>query len=464
MSVNIKVFNLYYPIRNVVFFITETILIFLSIFVASIIKIRIIDNHVFVWMDVWPKVGLITFVCILSLYYHDLYEFGEVYGYRELFIRLLQSLGISCLLLAGIYTLFPQLIIAERVFMFALLLIVSFILSWRLVYNWILKEEKFKEKILILGSGPFAHDIVKETEKRENTGFKVLGVLSNTNSLSFTENVPVLGRIKDILLVTRKFPCERIVLALSEQRRNLPLSELLELKLKGKIIQDGVEFYEHLTGKIMIEKLRPSYFIFSNGFKISKFRQRVKRLLDICLSLIGLVLSMPICAIIAILIKLDSKGPVLFKQERVGEEEIPFILYKFRSMHINAERDRPIWAKENDPRVTRIGRIIRKMRMDEIPQMLNVLKGEMSFVGPRPERPYFVKRLKEQIPYYSQRHAVKPGITGWAQIRYRYGDSVQDAIEKLKYDLYYVKNMSFLFDLAILFETTKVLLLKKGAR
>ena len=464
MSVNIKVFNLYYPIRNVVFFITETILIFLSIFVASIIKIRIIDNHVFVWMDVWPKVGLITFVCILSLYYHDLYEFAGVYGYGELFIRLLQSLGISCLLLAGIYTLFPQLIIAERVFMFALLLIVSFILSWRLVYNWILKGEKFKEKILILGSGPFAHDIIKETEKRENTGFKVLGVLSNTNSLSFTENVPVLGRIKDILLVTRKFPCERIVLALSEQRRNLPLSELLELKLKGKIIQDGVEFYEHLTGKIMIEKLRPSYFIFSNGFKISKFRQRVKRLLDICLSLIGLGLSMPICAIIAILIKLDSKGPVLFKQERVGEEEIPFILYKFRSMHINAERDRPIWAKENDPRVTRIGRIIRKMRMDEIPQMLNVLKGEMSFVGPRPERPYFVKRLKEQIPYYSQRHAVKPGITGWAQIRYRYGDSVQDAIEKLKYDLYYIKNMSFLFDLAILFETTKVLLLKKGAR
>jgi len=202
MSVNIKVFNLYYPIRNVVFFITETILIFLSIFVASIMKIRIIDNHVFVWMDVWPKVGLITFVCILSLYYHNLYEFGEVYGYGELFIRLLQSLGISCLLLAGIYTLFPQLIIAERVFMFALLLIVSFILSWRLVYNWILKGEKFKEKILILGSGPFAHDIIKETEKRENTGFKVLGVLSNTNSLSFTENVPVLGRIKDILLVT----------------------------------------------------------------------------------------------------------------------------------------------------------------------------------------------------------------------------------------------------------------------
>jgi len=463
MTVNIKVFNLYYPIRNLVFFITETILIFLSIFMASIIKIRIIDNHVFVWMDVLPKVGLITFVCILSLYYHDLYDFGGVYGYGELFIRLLQSLGISCLLLAGIYTLFPQLIIAEKVFMFALLLIVSFILSWRLVYNWILKEEKFKEKILILGSDSFAHDIVKEIKERKDTGFRILGILGNSNPSSFTGSVPILGSTKDILPIAKRFPCGRIVLALSEQRGNLPVSELLELKLRGKIIQDGVEFYEHLTGKIMIEKLRPSYFIFSSGFKISKFRQRVKRLLDICLSLIGLFLSMPICAVIAIAIKLDSKGPVLFKQERVGEGETSFILYKFRSMHINAE-DRPVWTKENDPRVTRVGRIIRKMRIDEIPQMLNVLKGEMSFVGPRPERPYFVKMLKEQIPYYSQRHAVKPGITGWAQIRYRYGDSVEDAIEKLKYDLYYIKNMSILFDLAILFETSKVLLLRKGAR
>ena len=463
MTVNIKVFNLYYPIRNLVFFITETILIFLSIFMASIIKIRIIDNHVFVWMDVLPKVGLITFVCILSLYYHDLYDFGGVYGYGELFIRLLQSLGISCLLLAGIYTLFPQLIIAEKVFMFALLLIVSFILSWRLVYNWILKEEKFKEKILILGSDSFAHDIVKEIKERKDTGFRILGILGNSNPSSFTGSVPILGSTKDILPIAKRFPCGRIVLALSEQRGNLPVSELLELKLRGKIIQDGVEFYEHLTGKIMIEKLRPSYFIFSSGFKISKFRQRVKRLLDICLSLIGLFLSMPICAVIAIAIKLDSKGPVLFKQERVGEGETSFILYKFRSMHINAE-DRPVWTKENDPRVTRVGRIIRKMRIDEIPQMWNVLKGEMSFVGPRPERPYFVKMLKEQIPYYSQRHAVKPGITGWAQIRYRYGDSVEDAIEKLKYDLYYIKNMSILFDLAILFETSKVLLLRKGAR
>jgi len=460
---NIKVFNLYYPIRNVVFFITETTLIFLSILMASIVKIEIIDDCVFIWNNVLPKVSLITLICVLTLYYHDLYDFGIVYGYGELFIRLLQSLGISCLLLAGIYTLFPQLIIAEKVFMFSLLFIVSFILSWRLVYNWILKEEKFKEKVLILGSDSFAYDIVKETE-RKDTGFNILGILGDSNPSSFTGGVSMLGSTKDILPIAKRFPCERIVLALSEQRGNLPVSELLELKLRGKIIQDGVEFYEHLTGKIMIEKLRPSYFIFSNGFKISKFRQRVKRLLDICLSLIGLVLSMPICAIIAIAIKLDSKGPVLFKQERVGEGERPFILYKFRSMHINAERDSPIWAKENDPRVTRVGRVIRNMRIDEIPQMFNVLKGEMSFVGPRPERPYFVKMLKEQIPYYSQRHAVKPGITGWSQIRYRYGDSVQDAIEKLKYDLYYIKNMSFLFDLAILFETTKVLLLRKGAR
>ena len=244
-----------------------------------------------------------------------------------------------------------------------------------------------------------------------------------------------------------------------DQRGNLPLPRLLELKLKGKKIHDGVAFYEQLTGKIMVERLRPSYFIFSEGFKINKTRQRVKRSADIFCSLVGLMLFLPILVLIAIAIKFDTRGPIIYKQERVGQRGKLFTLYKFRSMHADAEKDKPVWAGIDDRRVTRIGRFIRKMRFDEFPQMFNVLKGDMSFVGPRPERSYFVDQLKEKIPYYIQRHAVKPGITGWAQIKFRYGASTEDALEKLKYDLYYVKNMSPLLDLTIIFETTKAFLL-----
>lgn len=256
----------------------------------------------------------------------------------------------------------------------------------------------------------------------------------------------------------------RIIVALDERRGKLPLEQLLSCRLKGIRVDDALEFTENLSGKISVENLYPSSLIFSNGFKGAALFKKIKRGIDIIFSIIGLVIFSPLCVLIAAAIKIDSRGPILYRQERVGEDGKTFGLLKFRSMRTDAEKDGPVWAMENDQRITRVGKIIRKLRFDEIPQMINVIKGEMSFVGPRPERPFFVEKLKKEIPFYSHRHAVKPGITGWAQLYYPYGASKEDALEKLKYDLYYIKNMSLFLDLTIILETIKVVLFGRGSR
>jgi len=252
--------------------------------------------------------------------------------------------------------------------------------------------------------------------------------------------------------------------ALDERRGSLPVDELLQCRLKGIHVDDGVSFSERLLGKLSVESLPPSSIIFSNGFRGVLVYRGIKRWLDLFASLFGVILFLPLYILIALAIKLDSRGPVFYRQERVGQDGRLFSLIKFRSMTVDAEKDGPVWAVVNDQRVTRVGRWIRKLRLDEIPQLINVLKGEMSLVGPRPERPYFVKRLEKEIPFYSHRHVVKPGITGWAQILYPYGATREDTQEKLKYDLYYIKHLSPMMDLRIITETAKIVLLGRGAR
>lgn len=274
----------------------------------------------------------------------------------------------------------------------------------------------------------------------------------------------ILGEFNQIFSICKRNQIDRIVVALDERRGKLPLEQLISCRLKGIRIDDGIDFTEHLAGKISVENLYPSSLIFSNGFKGTVFFKKIKRAIDIIFSIIGLVIFSPLCLLIAAAIKIESKGPIFYRQERVGEDGQIFELIKFRSMRQDAEQNGPVWAMENDPRITKVGKIIRKLRFDEIPQMINVLKGEMSFVGPRPERPYFVEQLKKEIPFYYHRHAVKPGITGWAQLYYPYGASKEDALEKLKYDLYYIKNMSPFLDLMIILETIKVVLFGRGSR
>ncbi len=463
---NIRVLNIYRPVRNLLFFLVEVSLIFLSTLLASLILMKLGIIGELAWFEILSKAALITFICVLSLYYHNLYDLSRFTDLKELLVRLFSTLGVASLIMGFLCLIFPHWVATERAFILALLFISLGIISWRLAYGKML--ELGRERVLILGSGGLASEIVKEIERRADAGFQVVGVLSESNRsaplISPKGKNLQLGTIKEVKDVVKKVGCDRIVVALREKRGRLPILDLLDLRLSGLTIHDGVEFYEHLTGKIMIEGLKPSHFVFSDGFKINGKRKVIKRLFDIVLSSMGLVLSSPISLLAAVAIWLDSDGPIIYRQERVGEGGKVFMLYKFRTMHRDAENGRPVWAQENDPRVTRVGRILRKLRIDEIPQMYNILKGDMSFVGPRPERPYFVEVLNRAIPYYAQRHVVKPGLTGWAQIKYRYGASIADAFEKLRYDLYYIKNMSFSLDMAILFETTKTILLGKGAR
>ncbi len=283
-------------------------------------------------------------------------------------------------------------------------------------------------------------------------------------TLEKSPNLGVIGGFDQILSICRDTSIDRIVVALDERRGKLPLDQLLSCRMKGIQITDGIDFSESLSGKLLVENLRPSALIFSNGFRRNAVIKFAKRGIDVFASLLGLIFYSPICLLIAAAIKLDSPGPVLYRQERVGEDESVFELLKFRSMRTDAEKGGPVWAQVNDRRITRVGRIIRKLRLDEIPQMVNVLRGEMSFVGPRPERPHFVEILEKEIPFYSYRHTVKPGITGWAQIRYPYGASKEEALEKLKYDIYYIKHLSVYLDLEIIFQTIKIMLWGRGAR
>jgi sugar transferase (PEP-CTERM system associated) len=275
-------------------------------------------------------------------------------------------------------------------------------------------------------------------------------------------NPKVIGTPADILRLVREQRVNRIIVGLADRRGRLPIDELLEAKLQGVRIEEPETTYERLTGKIMLDELKPSWLIFSDGFRAGRLTRLLKRAFDVVLAVVGLALSAPLMLLTAFAVRLGSPGPILYAQERVGEHGRTFTLYKFRSMRADAERGTPIWARDRDERVTRVGRFIRITRLDELPQLWNVLRGDMSFVGPRPERPFFVEQLAEAIPFYRQRHAVKPGITGWAQVKYRYGASMEDAREKLRYDLYYVKHMSIVFDMTIVFDTVKVILSCKG--
>ena len=274
----------------------------------------------------------------------------------------------------------------------------------------------------------------------------------------------IIGEFSQIFSICKDTKIDRIIVALDERRGKLPIEQLLKCRLKGIQVDEAMSFTEELNGKLSVESLYPSSLIFSEGFKGSRLFKKAKRYFDVLLGVLASIMAFPVGMIIAIAIKLDSKGPIFYEQERVGKDGKVFKLMKFRSMRVDAENAGPVWAMIEDNRVTRVGRIIRKLRLDELPQILNVLRREMSFVGPRPERPFFVKKLEREIPYYFHRHSVKPGISGWAQLCYPYGASTEDALEKLKYDLYYIKNMSLIFDLTIILETIKIVIWGKGSR
>lgn len=462
----LRILNKYIPVHKLIFFFLETIF-FLGMVILGVYLRFLGDVSIFMTYEgLFLKAFLIVATVQLSLYYFDLYDLRIKRSNLELVVRLLQSLGISSIVLAVLYYMIPTLIIGRGIFLISLYFMSAVIISWRMIYNHILRTNQLDQKIMIIGTGPMAINIAREILGKVDTGFKIIGFITDNPERIGEKlvNPSIVGDQSQIVDIATREKVARIIVALDERRGRFPEVQLLDCKMKGIAIEEDTEFYEHLTGKLQVESLRPSSLIFSDGFRKPKLTMWMKRFIGFNFSLIGLILLSPLILIISILIKIDSRGPVFYRQERAGERGKIFKLLKFRSMVENAETNGPVWAEQDDNRVTRIGRWMRKWRLDEIPQMLNVLKGDMSFVGPRPERSFFVEQLRKEIPFYDQRFYVKPGITGWAQIKYRYGASKGDALEKLKYDLYYIKNLSSLFDMIIIFETIKVVLFGKGAR
>jgi sugar transferase (PEP-CTERM system associated) len=411
------------------------------------------------------RIAFVTGLCQLCFYYNDLYDLTVVNTSRELVIRLLQAAGAATIVLGVAGLTVPSLMLDPSTFVTALAVFVVAILTWRLAFNYLAHDPHLEEHVLIVGTGHTARLIARQIGRQQDFAYRLVGFVDEGEGVELVRQHDVLGTASEMTRIIAEHHVDRIVVGLSDRRGRLPIEELLRAKLSGVRVEDATTTYERLTGKILIDDLKPSWLIFSDGFRASRFTRFVKRMLDLSLSIIGVVPALPLMALTALAIKLDSAGPVLYSQERVGENGRVFTVYKFRSMRADAERSgQPIWARDKDDRITRVGRFIRLTRLDELPQLWNVLRGDMSFVGPRPERPFFVEQLAREIPFYLQRHAVKPGLTGWAQVKYQYGSSVEDAMEKLRYDLYYIKHMSVFFDLTIVLDTVKVILFGKGAK
>jgi len=468
----LRILKQYYPIRNVFFVIGEGLMIYLAVFTAVYIVRGYTD--VFMNLQIALKVALFTFVCQTILYYNDLYNIKQVDSFGELTIRLLQGLGFTCIFLAIVYFVFPGTLIASGIFILAVGLVFLFIAGWRFWYMIILDRGMFNQNIILVGSGDLSKQITNEIKSRKDIGYKIVASIpikieksasagyEKDSQKTETSDQPQIG---DLLRMANQNNVTSVIVALDEKRGCFPTQELLACRVKGIDVIEGNSFFEMLKGKLIVSQLSPSWLIFSKGFEKTFFEKLVKRALDTSLSLVLGILTAPLIALVMLLIKLDSKGPVIYSQERVGRHRKPVRIYKFRSMIQDAEKaSGPQWAEEEDPRITRVGRIIRKLRIDEIPQLWNVIKGNMSMVGPRPERQFFVEQLEKTIPFYKERFTVKPGLTGWAQIRYAYGASEDDAEEKLNFDLFYIKNMSILFDLVIIFNTVKIVLFGTGAR
>jgi sugar transferase (PEP-CTERM system associated) len=408
-------------------------------------------------------------VCQICLHYSDLYDLRGIIDLVDLAVRLLRALGVAALILAFAYFWFPDWIIGRGVFLLAALLVLSSVILWRLTFAWLMKRVSPTERLLLVGTGPAAVELARELhERRQELGVEIVGFVDPDPARVGLPllNPGIVGTIDEIPALLARFAADRVVVSLADARGKLPMERLLDSRIRSGVNFDHLaSVYEEYTGKIAVENLRPSWMIFAEGFSKSRALRAAKRLFDILSAIIGLVLAAPIMGLVALVTRLSSPGPILYHQERVGLNGKTFMVHKFRTMREDAEVGTgPVWSTANDPRVTRVGTFLRRTRLDEIPQLWNVLKGEMSLVGPRPERPSFVSQLTESIPFYGQRHVVKPGLTGWAQVRYTYGASVEDAVQKLQYDLYYIKNMSIALDIVIALETIKTVVLRRGAR
>jgi len=447
--------------RLALMLISDALLAVTSLFVAGALRFGTLNLPEEWRADYGLKVyASFVIAIIFSSYLMEVYALARESRKREIFELCLQAGGAAFFLLSVVYYLSPDVMLGRGLLFIALPLFIVLQFLWHSLTGSSARHSPFARRVLILGTGELALGL-GDMISSPSSSFNLAGYLPCGEEAANCD-APTIVQDGDLLSTARKERVGIIVVALAQRRGVLPLQEMMRCKLDGIEVVDAPTFYEIVQGKLMLEQMTPSWIIFSTGFRRTALVDVYKRCIDIVLSLCGLLVSAPFFPFIALAVKMDSPGPLFFKQVRVGNGEKPFLLYKFRSMRQDAERDGAVWAVKNDARITGVGRFLRNSRIDELPQLYNVLKGEMSFIGPRPERPEFVESLKRDIYYYSKRHTIKPGLTGWAQVRYPYGATVEDAIEKLRYDLYYIKNLSVLLDTKIMFETVKVVLFGRG--
>jgi sugar transferase (PEP-CTERM system associated) len=463
----IRLLNAYFPRRTFFLGISETFLVALAFIGATIARLGATDASVMLsYEQGFLKVIVVSAAFVVCMYYFDLYDSAILSNRREVLSRLVQVLGTACLVLAVLYYVYPPLELGRGIFLLGTVFVAVVLFLWRRLFLVINSVSRFADRVLILGDGLLAEPLSREIAQRPELALNVIGHISEqSDGVGENWSLEDDERVANLPHYVRSHKIDRIIVAMSDRKGRLPVEQLLAAKSRGVLVQDATEVYEAITGKVPLESLRLGWLLFSPSFSDFRFVLIYKRLVDVLVSLVGLLLSLLLVPFIALAIKLSSPGPILYRQKRVGREGLVFTCYKFRTMRADAEADTgATWAADDDPRITKVGSFLRASRFDEIPQLWNVLIGDMSLVGPRPERPEFVEWLSREILHYNVRHTIRPGITGWAQVRYRYGSSIEDSKEKLRYDLFYVKNISPGFDLLILFYTIKIILLGRGAK
>jgi sugar transferase (PEP-CTERM system associated) len=457
----IRIFNSYVPSRKIVLVCGELVAIVFSFLLAILFSFQERGPAAISEPFVFPKIMVIAVLAFICSHYLHLHDLSQHRTLLEVASRIFLLVGTLSFLLAAAIHFFPEFTFGRSVFLVGLTLLAASWIFWSWAYARIIALPDFRERVYLLGSGDRAKRIREAIESRPELGMDLIGYANAHNAQTFDRKL--LNETLRELRVNHEV--DRVIVALADRRSIMPVQELLDLRLHGVQVDDGTSLLEKVSGRIDVDELHPSWMIFGSGFRLTRKRWILRRFVSCLLALMLSILTLPLIPIICLLIKLTSKGRVLYSQKRVGLRGHVFNCYKFRTMVPHAEADTgATWASDKDPRITRVGRFLRRSRLDEIPQLWNVLRGDMQFVGPRPERPEFVEKLNEQIPYYNLRHAVRPGITGWAQIMYGYGASVEEAKEKLSYDLYYIRNVSITLDLLIAFYTLRAVIRGRGVR
>jgi sugar transferase (PEP-CTERM system associated) len=460
----VRLFNVYYPVRTLALLAGEALVVGLSFLLGTMVQVPEhswlqLNNQLFIEGGYLRIIAMTAMVLLLS-HGFDLYDPSQARSRPDQAFRLLFVVGLAALALSGILYMFPGFLPGRNSGVAGVLILTVALFGWRWAYARLVRLPFLRERVYVLGTGERAERLVRGLRERNGAGIEVAGWTGNLPDESTREAVAA-----HLLRVVRDSGVHRVIVAMPDRRGTLPVQELLGLRLAGVKVEEATSWLEKMSGRIEVEQLNPSWIIFAEGFRLSGPFHLASRLLNLSAALIGLVLTLPLLPFIVLAVKLSSPGPVLYRQKRVGRGGRHFYCYKFRTMRQDAEADTgATWASDDDPRITRVGRLLRASRLDEIPQLWCVFKGDMNFVGPRPERPEFVEWLSREIPYYGVRHVVRPGITGWAQVQYKYGNTLEDAREKLQYDLFYIKNASVGLDFWIVFQTIKIVLLGRGAK